>query len=232
MESKEYLPFEKKSPERNRHPPSSIDVAESDIENSCVNRQFESIMTSKWGADTTGAELVKEFAAEIKGKAILVTGVTPGGLGAIFAETIAKAQPSTIVLAGRNKDKIKATTDAIQSANPDVKVKVLELDLGSFSAVRRAAETINSWDDVPHIDVLVNNAGIMAVDFGLTEDGFERQFGTNHLGPFLFTNLIMGKIRASDMPRIIVVSSDGHRLGVIRWTDYNYGVGSARANQR
>ncbi|KAI8264687.1 Retinol dehydrogenase 14 [Colletotrichum sp. SAR11_239] len=179
-------------------------------------------MAPQLSKDTNGSDLVTAYADHIKGKTILVTGVSPGGLGATFAETVATASPAILILAGRNTIKVQQTADAITAANPSVHIKTLELDLGSFKNVRNAAETVNAWEDVLHIDVLVNNAGIMAVPFSLTEDGFESQFGTNHLGPFLFTNLIMGKVLAAAEPRVVTVSSDGHRLGHIRWSDYNF----------
>ncbi|KAI8206210.1 Retinol dehydrogenase 14 [Colletotrichum sp. SAR 10_76] len=179
-------------------------------------------MAPQLSKDTNGSDLVTAYADQIKRKTILVTGVSPGGLGATFADTVAAASPATLILAGRNTTKVQQTADAITAANPSVHIKTLELDLGSFKNVRNAAETVNAWEDVPHIDVLVNNAGIMAVPFSLTEDGFESQFGTNHLGPFLFTNLIMGKVLAAAEPRVVTVSSDGHRLGHIRWSDYNF----------
>lgn len=181
-------------------------------------------MAPQLSKDTNGSDLVTAYADHIKGKTILVTGVSPRGLGATFAETVAAASPATLILAGRNTAKVQQTADAITAASPSVHIKTLELDLGSFKNVRNAAETVNEWEDVPHIDVLVNNAGIMAVPFSLTEDGFESQFGTNHLGPFLFTNLIMGKVLAAAEPRVVTVSSDGHRLGHIRWSDYNFNV--------
>ncbi|KAK1968046.1 short-chain dehydrogenase/ reductase [Colletotrichum sublineola] len=182
-------------------------------------------MAPQLGFETTGTELVAEYADHIKRKTILVTGVSPGGLGAVFAEKTAAAAPSLLILAGRNGAKVQQTVDTIRSAYPDVKTKALELDLSSFRSVRKAAETVNGWGDVPKIDVLVNNAAIMATPWGKTEDGFETQFGTNHLGPFLFTNLLIGKVMAAEAPRIIMVSSDGHRLGHIRWTDYNFNDG-------
>ncbi|WYZ38118.1 hypothetical protein EsH8_III_000032 [Colletotrichum jinshuiense] len=182
-------------------------------------------MAPQLGPETTGSELVAEYAEHIKGKTVLVTGVSPGGLGAHFAEKIAAASPGVLVLAGRNTAKVQQTADAITSAHPSVSVKTLELDLGSFKSARKAAETVNGWGDVQKIDVLVNNAGVMATPWGVTEDGFESQFGTNHLGPFLFTNLIIKKILSAPAPRIVTVSSDGHRLGHIRWSDYNFNDG-------
>ncbi|KAK2033013.1 short-chain dehydrogenase/ reductase [Colletotrichum zoysiae] len=182
-------------------------------------------MAPQLGFDTTGTELVAEYAHHIRGKTILVTGVSPGGLGAVFAEKTAAGAPALLILAGRNGGKVQQTVDAISSAYPNVKARALELDLASLRSVRKAAETVNGWEDVPNIDVLVNNAGIMATPWEKTEDGFEMQFGTNHLGPFLFTNLLIGKVMAAAAPRIVMVSSDGHRLGHIRWTDYNFNDG-------
>lgn len=174
-------------------------------------------------AQTTGSELVKKLAAEIKGRVILVTGVSPNGLGAVFAEAVAYGQPALLILTARSPDKAEKTAEAIK-ATTGVQTKVLQLDLGSLAFVRKAADELNSWTDVPYIDLLVNNAGIMAVDFKLSQDGFESQFATNHLGHFLFTNVIMKKLLASKSPRIVNVSSDGHRLGPIRWGDYNFRV--------
>lgn len=164
------------------------------------------------------------FPAEIKDKVVLTTGPSPTSIGATFVEAIARAQPALIILAGRNLSKLRKTADAISQKQPQVPVRLLQLDLGSLAAVREAAAEVKSWDDVPHIDVLVNNAGIMATKFALSPDGFENQFATNHLGHFLFTNLIMDKVLASRSPRVVNVSSDGHRLGPIRWADYNFRV--------
>jgi len=107
-------------------------------------------------AETTADELTQEYAAIIKGKVILTTGVSPGSIGAAFVESIAKAQPSLLILAGRNTAKVQETADAITAANPSVQLRLLEIDLGSLASVRKAAETVNDWADVKHIDVLVS----------------------------------------------------------------------------
>ncbi|KAI1502713.1 hypothetical protein F5X99DRAFT_378241 [Biscogniauxia marginata] len=182
-------------------------------------------MAKSYDTNTTADELVNDFASDIRNKIILVTGVTPGSLGAAYTEFISKAQPALIILASRNDEKARKTAEKVAAASPGVKTRVLQLDLGSFAAVRQAATTINSWDDVPNIDVLVNSAGLMGTDYFLTTDGFESQFGTNHLGHFLFTNLIMDKILASKAPRVISITSDGHRLNPIRWHDYGFDEG-------
>ncbi|TFB01441.1 Short-chain dehydrogenase [Trichoderma ghanense] len=179
-------------------------------------------MVREYTKDTTASELIQALASEIANKVILVTGVSQGTLGGIFLEYIAKANPSRLILAGRTLSKTQQTADALKAAHPDIDVRTLQIDLSSLAAVREAAATVNSWEDVPHIDVLVNNAGIMAVPHQVTVDGFEMQFGSNHLGPFLFTNLIIDKILASEARRIVNVSSSGHRLNPIRWFDYNF----------
>lgn len=177
-----------------------------------------------YNTDTTSDDLLKDLSEEIKGKVILTTGVSAGTLGGFFVETIAKAQPATLILAGRNEERTQKTASAILANYPNIKVYTLQLNLSSLAAVREAAATVNSWQHTPVIDVVVNNAGLMATDFSLTVDGFETQFASNHLGHFLFTNLIMGKLLASKSPRIVNVSSDGHRLSPIRWADYNFSV--------
>ncbi|OBS21558.1 hypothetical protein FPOA_07894 [Fusarium poae] len=179
----------------------------------------------KHASKATVHQLVKEYTSIIKGKTILTTGVSPGGLGALFVDAIAVAEPKLAILAGRNINKLQQTADDLASKHPNLKTKLVTLDLSSLSSVRSAAEKVNGWSNVPNIDVLVNNAGIMATDFGLTEDGFESQFASNHLGHFLLTNLIMNKILASEAPRVVSVSSNGHRLGPIRWGDPNFSNG-------
>ena len=178
-----------------------------------------------YNTNTTASELVGNFGQEIEGKVILTTGVTLGSLGAAFVESIAKSQPGLLILTGRNVEKLQKTADKITAAQPNVKTRTLKLDLNSLAAVRQSAETVTSWVDVPHIDVLVNSAGLMATPYMLTADGFESQFGVNHLGHFLFTNLIMPKILAARAPRVVVITSDGHRLNPMRWSDYNFDVG-------
>ncbi|KAJ5555595.1 hypothetical protein N7535_008030 [Penicillium sp. DV-2018c] len=182
-------------------------------------------MPAPYNTNTTTTELVTDYASLIKGKVILTTGVSPGSLGGAFVQSIAKANPACLILAGRNLPKLDGCVRDIKAENPSVKVITVQVDLGSLASVRNAAETINGNAGIPAIDVLVNNAGIMAVDYALSDEGVESQFATNHLGPFLFTNLIMGKVLKSESPRIVMVSSDGHRLSPIRFDDYNFDGG-------
>lgn len=175
-------------------------------------------------AATTASELAAHYAASIKDKVVLTTGVSPSGLGATFVLAIAKAQPSLLILAARDPAKAEQTARDITAVDASVKTKIVELHNDSLASAREAASTVLSWADVPAIDVLVNNAGIMATEYKLTADGFESQFATNHLGHFLFTNLIMEKLLAAAAPRVVNVSSDGHRMSHIRFDDYNFDV--------
>jgi NAD(P)-dependent dehydrogenase (short-subunit alcohol dehydrogenase family) len=181
-------------------------------------------MAPKYNGKTTGTQLLQDLGDNIKDKIILITGVTPGSIGGHFALAVAKGHPRLLILAGRNAATTQQTADAIVAAHPDVATKTLPLDLSSFQAVRDAVAAVHAWPDVPRLDVLVNNAGIMAEPWAKTVDGVERQFAVNHLGHFLLTNLLMDKLLAAPAPRVVAVSSDGHRLSPIRWTDYNFGV--------
>ena len=182
-------------------------------------------MARLYNAATAADEIAKDLSHEIKGKIILTTGASPASIGATFLKAIASAQPALLILAGRDITKLHQTAQSIYATQAQVPIRFLELVLGSLAAVRKSAAQLNSWHDVPHIDVLVNSAGIMATDYKLSPDGFENQFATYHLGHFLFTNLIMGRILASASPRVVNISSDGHRLNAIRWVDYNFSGG-------
>lgn len=181
-------------------------------------------MPPPYNTHTTTNELVSDYAHLIRGKTILTTGVSSGSLGGFFVQSIAQAKPARLILAARNANKLSQTASEITTAQPGLQVRTLQVDLGSLKSVREAAAQVNAWDDLPAIDVLVNNAGIMAVDYHVSPEGFESHLATNHLGPFLFTNLIMDKLAASAEPRVVVVSSDGHRLNPFRFDDYNFDV--------
>ncbi|KAI8237601.1 Short-chain dehydrogenase TIC 32 [Colletotrichum sp. SAR 10_99] len=153
----------------------------------------------------TAGELATLYAAQIKRKIILTTGVSPGGVGAAFVKALATAEPALLVLANRNPGKVQQTVEAISEQSSSVKVRTLDLDLASLERY-----------------VLVNNAAVMAVDWAASPEGLDGQFVTNYLGPFLFTNLLMDKLLKSPAPRIVNVTSDGHRLGPVRFDDYNF----------
>jgi NAD(P)-dependent dehydrogenase (short-subunit alcohol dehydrogenase family) len=174
---------------------------------------------------TTADEVASGLAGSIKNNTVLITGVSPWGLGAEFAITIAKHFPALLILANRNLAKAQKTAQDIATVAPSVPIRILQLDLNSQAQVRKSAEEVNSYKE--HIDVLVNNAGIMAGPYQLTEDGIDSQFGINHIGHFLFTNLILNKLVngiGNKPARVINVSSDGYRLGPVRFDDWNFDV--------
>ncbi|PNP39190.1 hypothetical protein TGAMA5MH_08867 [Trichoderma gamsii] len=174
------------------------------------------------GDSISGHDLAATYADNIKGKVILVTGTSQGSLGEEYCLAIAKSEPKLLILAGRNAEKLQFIISAIAKANPKVATKSLNLDLESVAEVKKAAAIVNSWDDVPHIDVFCHHAAIMGTPYGTTVDGFERQLGVNYIAPWVFTNSIFPKILKSQSPRIVLLSSDGHRWGPIRWHDPNF----------
>ncbi|PSN62465.1 short-chain dehydrogenase [Corynespora cassiicola Philippines] len=173
--------------------------------------------------NATASGIAADNASQIAGKIVLTTGVSPGGLGAAFVEYISKHKPALLILAGRSPAKLQATADKIAS-NPDsadVETRLLSLDLASQEQIREAAKEVLTYPE-DHIDVVVNSAGLMAGPHAKTKEGIELQFGGNHIGHFLFTNLIMPKVLASKSPRVVNVSSSGHRLGPVRFEDWNF----------
>jgi NAD(P)-dependent dehydrogenase (short-subunit alcohol dehydrogenase family) len=111
----------------------------------------------------------------------------------------------------------------IKALNPNINVTFLQVDLADQGSIRKAASEINT--SFEKIDYLVNCAGMMAVPtFETTKDGIEMQFGLNHIGHFLLTNLIIGKILAAGKGRIINVTSTGFEHGGVRYEDWNFQV--------
>jgi NAD(P)-dependent dehydrogenase (short-subunit alcohol dehydrogenase family) len=163
-------------------------------------------------AKPKSSDFVVKHAPEIKDRIVLVTGVSPGGLGAIFVERLSTCPtpPRRIILAGRSPAKFEEIKAKVEQNG--IEAKVLALDLASFKSVRQAAEVVNGWDE--GVDVLVNNAGIMAVPFTKTEDGYESQLQANHMGHFLFTGLIMDQLLKRENGRVVNVSSE--RAGEMR----------------
>ncbi|GAB5587122.1 hypothetical protein Unana1_02022 [Umbelopsis nana] len=180
-------------------------------------------MTILFTDQTTAEEAAAALAKEIRGKTVLITGATWGGLGAESARVIAKHSPRLIILACRKEQSVLETIDKIKAEVPSAPLRPLMLDLASLKSVRKAAKEVNYYTEP--IDVLINNAGIMAPPYFKTEDGFEGQLGVNHLCPFEFTNLIMPRILASNTPRIVNVSSTVHWLSPIRYDDPGFSEG-------
>ncbi|KAF2727426.1 NAD(P)-binding protein [Polyplosphaeria fusca] len=178
-----------------------------------------------FGFETTAEEVAEAHKAEIPGKTILITGVSPNGLGSYTAKVLAMHDPKLLILASRTLSNLEAAQKEIADVAPSAATRLLELDLGSIAKVREAGQKVGSWDDVPKIDILINNAGIMSTPWALSPDGIESQFATNHIGHFLFTNLLMDKIVAAK-GRIVNLSSAGHRFGPVRFEDWNFKDGT------
>ena len=194
---------------------------------------------AEFGRSTTGAQVVEHFKDRVKDRTskialsdqrlailtciiVLITGPSDGGIGAETAFSLAAGSPEAILLAGRSLSKIQPVIDRIRTAYPDVEIRFISLDLSSQDAVREAAARIN--ESVQKIDILVNNAAIMACPFAKTVDGIESQFGTNFIGHFLLTNLIMERLIASQGARIVNVSSSAHRMSDVQLDDINFEV--------
>jgi len=143
------------------------------------------------------------------GQVVVVTGAN-GGLGLAAAKAFA-GKGAHVVMAVRNQDKARAAREAILHAHPDASLELVALDLASQASVSRAAAQILTTH--PVIDVLLNNAGIMAVREGRTEDGFERQFGVNHLGHWTLTAGLLPAILAAPQGRVVTVTSTAQHLG-------------------
>lgn len=174
--------------------------------------------------NTTAEQVASHHSSQITGKTILITGVSPGGLGLQTAKALALHSPGLLILAGRNSSTLSIAQSEVTSVAPNVPVKLLALDLSSISKVRSAAAEFNSWTSIPKLDILINNAGIMGTpEYKESEDGIESQFATNHLGPWLFTNLVMGKV-VEAKGRVVFVSSIGHMYGGVRFEDWNFKV--------
>ncbi|KAJ8023121.1 Retinol dehydrogenase 13 [Holothuria leucospilota] len=153
--------------------------------------------------------------ARLDGKTVLITGANTG-IGKMTAVDMAR-RGAKVILACRNLDKAKSAQEEIIKASNNSNVSIVELDLASLESVRKCAEKVNKEEE--RLDILINNAGIMACPRWETKDGFEMQLGTNHLGHFLFTNLLLDLIKKSAPARIINVSSLAHVRGDIYFDD-------------
>jgi NAD(P)-dependent dehydrogenase (short-subunit alcohol dehydrogenase family) len=142
------------------------------------------------------------------GRVAVVTGANTG-LGYHTAEVLAQCG-AHVVLAVRNLEKGNLALARIVAANPQADVTLQGLDLGSLDSVHAAATALSKA--YPRIDLLINNAGVMWTPKQLTADGFEMQFGTNHLGHFALTGLLLDNLLPVRGSRVVTVSSMGHRL--------------------
>ncbi|MEW5870109.1 MAG: oxidoreductase [Chloroflexota bacterium] len=165
-------------------------------------------MAVKWTA---------EDVPDLDGKVAIVSGAN-SGIGYAMAQALA-GKRATVVLACRNQEKGEAAARQIGQARPGAQAEWMQLDLADLAAVRGFAEAFTRR--YGRLDILINNAGIMAVPFGKTVDGFELQFGSNHLGHFALTGLLLGTILGTPGARVVTVSSWGHYFGDIDFDHLN-----------
>lgn len=167
---------------------------------------------SKWTA---------EDIPDLRGKVVIVTGAN-SGIGFEAAKEFARKGAETI-LACRNMEKATKALDRIRGEIPDTKAEVIQRDLASLKSIHKFVE--NFKRDYSRLDVLVNNAGIMAAPYRITEDGFESQVGVNHLGHFALTGLLLDYLIKTNGARVVNVSSSGHWSGEMDLDNFLYEKG-------
>ncbi|MBK9942362.1 MAG: SDR family NAD(P)-dependent oxidoreductase [Kouleothrix sp.] len=155
---------------------------------------------------------------DLTGNVIIVTGAN-SGIGYEAALELARKGGRTI-LACRSMDKAQTALSQIQAQVPNASVEIMQLDLASQASIRAFAAAFNARYD--RLDRLINNAGIMMVPYGTTDDGFERQFGTNHLGHFALTGLLIDRILTTPGARVVNISSGAHRTGSMDFDNLMY----------
>ncbi|OBX18803.1 short-chain dehydrogenase [Erythrobacter sp. QSSC1-22B] len=170
---------------------------------------------STFGFDSTADKVLAD--KDLTGRTAFITGAY-SGLGHETARAMG-AKGASLILSGRDESKLEAAAKTIGDET-GAKVETLVCDLASLGSIRAAAEQALARFD--HVDLLINNAGVMACPLSRTADGFELQFGTNHLGHFLLTNLLMPLLEKGENPRIVNLSSRGHHLDSVHFDDLNY----------
>ncbi len=164
---------------------------------------------------------------DLSGKTIVVTGGN-SGIGYEAALEFARKR-AKVILACRDLGKARTAADRITASSASADVEVMALDLSSLASIRAFSDAFHVQHHALH--VLCNNAGVMAIPYRLTTDGFEMQFGTNHLGHFALTGLLLDLLLATDGARVVNVASGAHRMGRMHFDDLQLknGYGKWRA---
>ncbi|SEM20172.1 NAD(P)-dependent dehydrogenase, short-chain alcohol dehydrogenase family [Mesobacillus persicus] len=151
-----------------------------------------------------GADLEKDL---LSGKTTVITGAN-SGIGLEAAKFFAQ-NGSRVIMAVRNEEKGKVARDTIITKHPQAEVEVMKLDLADLESIRIFAKTYETQFD--SLDLLINNAGVMTPPYGKTKDGFELQFGSNHLGHFALTGQLLPLLKNTSNSRVVTLSSLAHR---------------------
>jgi NAD(P)-dependent dehydrogenase (short-subunit alcohol dehydrogenase family) len=163
-------------------------------------------MATRWTADDI---------ADLTGRTAVVTGAN-SGLGLETSAALA-AHGATVVMASRNSDRLQSAMAEVRKRHPDATIEPVLLDLASLASIRDAAAAISSAH--PYIDLLIDNAGVMAIPRAETADGFEMQLGTNYLGHFALTGLLLPAMLSTPGSRVVLVTSLMRRVGRIDFDD-------------
>lgn len=182
---------------------------------------------SQFNNSSTAEDVTSTFSSSIKDRIFLITGTSAGGIGAYIATSLGAHSPAHLILVARSASRVEPVISSIAATDPSVKVTFIPCELTDRDSVRKAAATIIDNAAIPHIDVIINNAGIMMLPQYATDSaGYELQLSANHLGPFLLTNLLLPKLAASGAgARVVNVTSDGHKLSPFRFEDWNFSRG-------
>ncbi|KAL2815092.1 hypothetical protein BJX63DRAFT_442108 [Aspergillus granulosus] len=168
--------------------------------------------------ENTADEVAAALSTSIKGKNVIITGTSPKSLAFEAAKAIAAQEPGLLVLTARSESLLQETKSAILTEVADANIELVDFDLSKQDTIRDAASKLNAFD--VKFDVIINSAGVMAPPYELTAEGIESQFGINHIGHFLFTNLLISKLNHG--ATIVNVSSRGYQLGNIQWDDISF----------
>ncbi|CAF1014307.1 unnamed protein product [Rotaria sordida] len=174
--------------------------------------------TAKFGAQTTALEVVKGLSANLDGKVVIVTGAT-SGIGVETSRALAAINAHVFITA-RDMNRGEEVVADIKKTTGNNKVEVLELDLTSLQSVRTFVDQFRARKLPIHI--LICNAGIMACPYAKTKDGFESQFGVNHLAHFLLVTSLLPELKAGKSARVIMVSSVLNKTQGINFDDINW----------
>jgi len=173
-----------------------------------------------FGFATTADEVIA--GVDLSGKTAVVTGAS-SGLGLQTVGTLASAG-ADVVAAVRDPENFRASDGWVELGGLTKRIDLVPLDLARLASVRAAGQTIAAQH--PHVDILINNAGVMFTPHSTTADGFELQFGINHLGHFLLTTLLLPELRAAAAAtgnaRVVTVSSEAHRQWGINLDDIDF----------
>ncbi|MEP1126620.1 MAG: SDR family NAD(P)-dependent oxidoreductase [Ilumatobacter sp.] len=173
-------------------------------------------MIERFDHETTTDDVLDGM--DLSARRFAITG-TSAGLGEEATRALASRGASVLMLA-RDDAANRAAAARVRASVPDAELTTAVLDLADLASVRACAAEIDGRGEA--IDVLINNAGVMACPFGRTADGFETQFGTNHLGHFELTRLLMPVVLAGDEPRIVCLSSSAHDISDVDLDDPNF----------